>query len=285
VCEDRLAGEEWLPDYFVSESAFAQQLEYLRDYAHVLPLRAAVEHLRDGTLPDRAVSITFHDGYANNLFLAYRLLRKFGMPATVFLSSAYVESGELYPFVKLRLMRMYAPDMDFRHSPAYKSRPLQEVTAWLERRWPEVRDRVTDDQIRTLRPLTVHEVQAADPDLIDFGGHTDTHCILRNESAERREYEIRASIRKVAQWTGRPVRLFSYPNGQKGDFGQTDKQTLREEGIQAAVTGVAGTNGGGANPLELKRFPVGLYHGNTEFRAEVTGFRAMVLAASRGMGL
>jgi peptidoglycan/xylan/chitin deacetylase (PgdA/CDA1 family) len=282
VCEDRFADEAWLPDYFVSESAFVQQLEYLRQCAHVLPLGDAIQRLRDGSLPERAVSLTFDDGYANNLFLAYRLLTQFQMRATVFLSSAYVESGELYPFIKLRLVHMYG-GTGCENAPEYKSRPLQEVADWLNERWPEVRGGLTEDQIRTLRPLTVREVQEADLDFIEFGGHTDTHCILRNETAERRKDEICCSIRKVMEWTGRPVRLFSYPNGERGDFAETDKQTLREKGIRAAVTGIAGANGSDADLLELKRFPVGLYHGSSGFRAEVTGFRSVVLGASGGM--
>jgi peptidoglycan/xylan/chitin deacetylase (PgdA/CDA1 family) len=249
----------------------------------VLPLGEAVERLNDDTLPERAVSITFDDGYANNLFLAYGLLKKFRMPATVFLSSAYVESGELYPFLKLQLMRLYA-GAGAKEAADYKSRPLEEVARWLDERWPEVQGRLTADQLGTLRPLTIEEVRAADSDLIDFGAHTDTHCILRNESRQRRENEIRSSIRKVACWTGRPVRLFSYPNGEPGDFSNVDKQVLRSEGIHAAVTGIAGTNRSGADPFELRRFPIGLYHDNIGFRAEVTGFRAIVLAAGRVMG-
>jgi hypothetical protein len=35
--------------------------------------------------------------------------------------------------------------------------------------------------------------------------------------------------------------------------------------------------------LELKRYPVGLYHDSAGFQAEVTGFRSAVLAASKGL--
>jgi len=50
----------------------------------------------------RSVAITFDDGHANNLHLAYPMLQKYQLPATIFLSSAYVESGEMYPFLKLK---------------------------------------------------------------------------------------------------------------------------------------------------------------------------------------
>src|ERR1017187_5153905 len=71
ICEDRLAKEAWVPLYFVTRSAFEKQLQYLRRNAHVLPLEEAVARLRSGTLPARCVCLTFDDGYANNLDVAY----------------------------------------------------------------------------------------------------------------------------------------------------------------------------------------------------------------------
>src|SRR5262245_24984674 len=87
VCDDHLAGQPWVPDFFVTASAFERQLQYLRRHARVLPLDEAARKLREGTLPPQAVSITFDDGYANNLHLACPLLVKYGLPATFFLSS------------------------------------------------------------------------------------------------------------------------------------------------------------------------------------------------------
>lgn len=282
VCEDRMAGQAWVPGFFVTGSAFERQLQYLQQNARVLPLTESVARLRDGSLPSRCVSITFDDGYANNLSLAYPLLRKYKMPATVFLSSAYMESGELFPFLKLRLIRL-SGCANGAGAPSYKSDPLDAVLQWAGRWWPQVEKSLSGDQRSTLRPLTIAEVQAADPRLIEFGAHSHTHCILGNESRERRREEIRSSIHKVAQWAGRPVRLFSYPNGERGDFGETDKEALRANGIQAAVTGIGGANGRRSEMLELKRYPVGLYHDSDGFRAEVTGFRTAVLAAGRGL--
>jgi len=283
VCEDRLAGNAWVPGYFVTRSAFERQLQYLQRNARVLPLGEATAHLANGSLPPRSVSLTFDDGYANNLFLAYPLLREYGMPATIFLSSAYIESGELYPFLKLHLIRLSKISVGH-PTPVYKTDPLDTVVKWAARWWPEVEGKLTVDQCTSLRPLTVAEVRASDPHLIEFGAHSHTHCILNNETRERRREEIRSSLDRIAQWTGRPVRLFSYPNGERGDFGETDKEALRARSIQAAVTGISGANGRRSEMLELKRYPVGMFHDAAGFEAEVTGFRNAILAASKGWG-
>ncbi len=279
VCLDRLASEPWVPGYFVAESAFEEQLQYMQRNASVLPLCEAVTRLREGSLPPRAVSITFDDGYANNLYLAHPLLQKYRMHATVFLSSAYIQSGELYPFLKLKLIRQYVrsavPLLD------YKSNPLDLVMHSAEQSWMEVKPLLTDDQCQTLRPLNKDELRKADPRVIEFGAHGHTHCILRNESPDRRREEIRLSVRKVQEWTGRPARLFSYPNGEPGDFGEVDKEALRAEGIQAAVSGIGGSNTKPFDPLALRRYPLTMNHDKHRFRAEIAGLRSVVQSVSR----
>ena len=284
VCPDNLASANWIPQAFVKESAFASQLEYLKRNTNVLPLSEAVERLRDDSLPPRAVCLTFDDGYANNLSLAYPILRKYRMPATIFLSTAYMESQEFFPFLKAKLVQLDSR-IDLRAEPLadYKSSPLDEVDRTVRRWWDQVQARLTGDQIRILRPLRVDEVRNADSELVEFGAHSHTHCILKNECEQRRQEEVAISIRKVAEWTGKPTRLFSYPNGQRGDFGETEFRTLRAEGIDAAVTGIGGSNHSRLSMLELRRYPVALFHDDSGFRAEVTGFRSALLAMGRGV--
>jgi len=73
---------------------FRRNLDVLEEWgATVLPLEAAVAALAAGTLPDRAVSLTFDDGYASVLETAWPILRERGLPATLFAVSGYL-SGE-----------------------------------------------------------------------------------------------------------------------------------------------------------------------------------------------
>lgn len=277
VCEDRLAAEPWMPDFFVSAKMFEQQLAYLAAHARVLPLAEAVARLKDGTLPARSVALTFDDGYANNVELAAPLLNRFGMHATVFLSTRYMETGEIFPFLQTKLIRLTLPGA---RVPAYKTLPVDAVLSELGPLWRRVR--LTADQQRTLRPLTVDEVRAGSPAL-GFGAHTDSHCILSNETPERRRTEILGSIEKACAWGG--MRLFSYPNGQIGDFNEQDKQALREAGVDVAVSGIAGANRASADALELRRYPVGLHHADeARFAAEVTGCRTTLRAVAGAFG-
>jgi peptidoglycan/xylan/chitin deacetylase (PgdA/CDA1 family) len=277
ICLDTQRNQPWVPTYFVAQSAFEAQLVYLRHSAQVLPLREAVARLHKNQLPPRAVSITFDDGYANNLQIAYPLLKKYGLPATIFVCSSYAESGELFPFLKLKLIRLAMDGGGAKPVlstlPDYKSVAIDSVRAAADRSWSDLNLSLSPDQWQTLRVMTPEEIGSFDTCLVETGSHTDTHCILKNECRDRRRLEIRDSIRKISEWTGWPIRLFSYPNGEPGDFDELDREVLRAEGVEAAVTGISGANDTGADLLQLKRYPVTRDHDDYGFRAEVTGFR------------
>jgi peptidoglycan/xylan/chitin deacetylase (PgdA/CDA1 family) len=281
-CEDAAAGQPWIPAYFVTRWQLDEQLDYLARHWNILRLSEAVERLRNHDLPPRAVCLTVDDGYANNLRVAQPLFQKYHAPVTIFLASAYIESGDFYPFDRLRLIRAFAsPGAGSKNGygeslPEYLNNPLDQVLRNAEPQWRAIVPRLTNDQRRELRPLTREELRQLDPGVVELGAHSHNHCILRNETPERRRQEIETSLDRVAEWTGQPTRLFSYPNGQPGDFGAIDKEVLRSRGVEAAVSTISGANAPGQDPLELKRYPVGLYHDRNAFRAEVSGFRTLV---------
>ncbi|MGO0121966.1 polysaccharide deacetylase family protein [Desulfothermobacter acidiphilus] len=66
---------------------FDWQMRYLRTHGyHVVSLEDAYAHLNQGKpLPPKAVVITFDDGYQDNYFYAWPILRRYGYPATIFL--------------------------------------------------------------------------------------------------------------------------------------------------------------------------------------------------------
>jgi peptidoglycan/xylan/chitin deacetylase (PgdA/CDA1 family) len=79
----------------VTPEHFAEQLDALRRHMDVVPL---VELLRDDRrrTSDRAVAVTFDDGYGDNLHAAWPLLRHFDVPWTLFLASGHLGSGRQF---------------------------------------------------------------------------------------------------------------------------------------------------------------------------------------------
>jgi peptidoglycan/xylan/chitin deacetylase (PgdA/CDA1 family) len=76
---------------------FRRHLDVLDDWgATVLPLDAAVADLDAGTLPERAVALTFDDGYASVVERAWPVLRDRGLPATLFVVTDYLAGDQRF---------------------------------------------------------------------------------------------------------------------------------------------------------------------------------------------
>ena len=74
----------------VSVRHFAEQLEFISRRCHPMSLSSFADAARRGSLPERAVAVTFDDGYADNLERAKPLLEHHEVSATVFLTTSYL---------------------------------------------------------------------------------------------------------------------------------------------------------------------------------------------------
>ena len=69
-------------DLAVSPKNFMQQIDYIKRTCSVVSLLDIAKGLRSGSLPRRAVAITFDDGYVDNLKNAKPILKAAQTPAT-----------------------------------------------------------------------------------------------------------------------------------------------------------------------------------------------------------
>ncbi|MCK5799686.1 MAG: polysaccharide deacetylase family protein, partial [Deltaproteobacteria bacterium] len=63
---------------------------HLAAHYEVLPLEELERQRHSGKVPSRAVALTFDDGYADNYHLALPILRRYGLPATVFVTTGFI---------------------------------------------------------------------------------------------------------------------------------------------------------------------------------------------------
>jgi GT2 family glycosyltransferase/peptidoglycan/xylan/chitin deacetylase (PgdA/CDA1 family)/glycosyltransferase involved in cell wall biosynthesis len=220
----------------VTPQRFAEHLDVLSGRWNVLRLRDLVRALQVGALPDRAVVITFDDGYADNLHNAKPVLERYGKPATVFVASGYV--GNKREFWWDELERVVRRDGSL-NLDLYRSlhRLLQRLThtercQMLDgfREWAGIETELRRPQ-NTLSATELAEL--ARGDLIDIGSHTVTHALLEAlpEAQQRAEIvQSKAGLEEILGWR---VDHFAYPYGR---YSEATIRILRSAGFACACT-------------------------------------------------
>jgi hypothetical protein len=82
--------------YFPSSSVerFEREVRYVAENHHVVSLREAVRRLAEGAPAEPVVAIMFDDGYEDNCSVAYPILEKYGITATIFLTTGALDSQQ-----------------------------------------------------------------------------------------------------------------------------------------------------------------------------------------------
>jgi peptidoglycan/xylan/chitin deacetylase (PgdA/CDA1 family) len=289
VLSSPLAVPDWC---FMDATVFRGQAEYLARHFEVVLLSEAVQRLRRRQVRRPMAVITFDDGMQSVHDVALPILKRLGLPATVFLTTGFVGTDDT-PW-HCRLNRALAAAT--RRSLVWReeefpldSAPLRaRAGALLQSRLKQLPHSMLMHELRALvgalgddaeravapgspyRVMGPREVEALKASgQAEFGAHGVTHAILSLVPPDEREHEVAASLRAVADLTGAPCRLFAYPNGGKNDYTADVRKRLGELGVEGAVTSQPGACTPTTPRLELRRYGVGADMDAAEFQLAV----------------
>jgi len=272
------------------------RLEALRSGGyHVLPLGDAIQRLYDGTLPPRAVALTFDDGTHDFAAMAVPILREFQMPATVYLTTYYAErGGPVFDTMASYLLWRARGVSISGEGITTDGRPLDLTTRDRIRRASSrvhafARERTLtseqkDDVLeriaargnidyqaivakRLFHIMTPTEVTSLPKDLIDVQLHTHRHRVPLDRALFRQEIEDnRRSLARIG--VGETKSHFCYPSGL------TDPAFLpwlREAAMTSATTCFVGLASRHNDPLMLPRLVDTMALTPLEFEGWLTG--------------
>lgn len=119
----------------VSPDTFRQHMQYLADHHKVLPLKQVIEALQNKQpLPDKAVVITFDDGYDNIYDNAHPILDEFKFPYTVFINPPLI--GEVnYQLTWQQVKLMASEGASFANHGNQHTHLLTKDTGESEEKW------------------------------------------------------------------------------------------------------------------------------------------------------
>jgi peptidoglycan/xylan/chitin deacetylase (PgdA/CDA1 family)/SAM-dependent methyltransferase len=233
-----------------------QHLAYLVRHAHVMGLGELVERAGTEALPERAVALTFDDGYAEMLSVVSPMLVELNLPATFFVITSLLATGQeaWWDVVEHVLLAGPRPtpvlELDLLGKP---TKLVVESEADALSAWRAIHDAVLgagvaerEEILRQLhtwsgagRPRPRHTT-LTDKQLVELsrrpghtiGAHSVHHLALGRQSFETQQEEVMES--KVAlERLGLAVEAFAYPFG---DVGDGTIELVRAAGYRMAVT-------------------------------------------------
>ena len=260
----------------VSSQHFAEQLVFLRRNFDLVPLEELLLRLQERKLARQYVVLTFDDGYNDNYAVAGPILARFDAPASVFVTTGYLDQRREYWWDELHRLVMEAPENppEWRFDAGGKefsfpgSRPRAEAReslhALLVTSTAEDRERALDQLAQLTgasriirpeyRPMTSEECRLFDRGgLIRLGAHTVNHLWLAAHPIQVQEAELRNAKAALESVLGRKVDSFAYPYGKRDAVGAETLRLVREAGYSLACANVRGQVFSDNDPLWLPR--------------------------------
>lgn len=253
-----VSGEETHPGIenyrgkHIPKRAFENQIIFLQKHFTIVTLDSMEKVVAQGmSLQKPLCAITFDDGYKNNFIHAFPILKKYEVPATIFVTVGFIEGNFLWP-----------DRLEYTVGHTKKSSLLitlfgVQTTFKTDTREERIK---TDDTLRSFLkklnshdretflstiekelgcaltpqnaplnylPLSKQDLQTLGAEGVSIGAHTVNHPILSRLTPEEQKEEISSSFEYVKNITGN-CHHFAYPNGQKGDWNKDTEKILSE---------------------------------------------------------
>ena len=276
--------------------------------AHFRPVRTLELLAADPDASCARFSVTFDDGYHDNLSLAAPVLERLGIPATLFLTTDFIGTQRLFWWEQLgEMLRAtqeksldlggVAPELQTRwplpERLALEPAGARERAHWLismacMRTPPEEIDGVLTRLSIALRAPRRVEGRAA-PLLawddvrrwcragFDVGAHGASHANLGLAPEALAQAEIQGCLRAIERETGVAASLFAYPYGGPEHRSPGAVRALAASGCRGAFTTELGLLGPRSDRFALPRFGLSsgsrlkcVYHTERAFASRLT---------------
>lgn len=282
VVPDTLAGVPWVPDYFVTESQFREQMLLAKSFGQIVRLSDVYSSANASRrLSAPQIAVTFDDVAACAFAYARPTLNELNIPATFFVSTGLVSSRRLPAADMVRLLRAYPKMQKSAASPAieeicrepasHKALNIQTLQRILARVDGQVLTNAPQEAVHTLKPLSWLQLRSLVDDGHEVGGHTVDHAILARQVDRTRTQQIAKCYTDIQENLNIDPVGFAYPNGGPGDFGMDDADKIRAAGFDYAVTTAAGFCSSVTPRYALPRVSVGMGHTRMRFMLELSG--------------
>jgi len=215
---------------------FEQHMKFIKDNFKIVSMTEGLKNIYERKEKNICVSVNLDDGYMDNYLYAYPVLKKYKVPATIFLTTDYIGKNQVFWWDRV----FNTVSSDEHATDRINARLRTEKESEIQRIIKEMEDK--SPLLKKAQPsmmLGWEEIRKMKEDGINFGSHTKTHrnlCLLNDEEVEE---ELEGSKNTIEENLGAGDMEFSYPFGI---YDERIKSLAKKAGFGYARAGFKGFN-------------------------------------------
>jgi peptidoglycan/xylan/chitin deacetylase (PgdA/CDA1 family) len=253
--------ERWDGSLFLNADRFEKRLQTLIDGGfRVLSLQEGLSRVAANTLPEKSVVLTFDDGFYSFYQVAWPLLKRYNLPATVYLTTYYCSYNRpVFDLMSAYLLwhappKIYAAhnlanlgsELDLRTGAA-RAGALRNLNRWAAeqnlsgRHKDEIVHQLAEGlgidyrdilRRRLLHLMNPQEIADLSAQGVDFQLHTHRHRMPLQQDLLWEE--LKENRDRIAEWTGgAPPDHFCFPSGT---WHPSQIPWLKQWGVRSSTT-------------------------------------------------
>ncbi len=267
----------------VKESEFEAQMKFISKNFNLLSIEDL--HNYNFRCSNFSVLVTFDDGYLDNYEIAYPILKKYNIPATIYLVSKNFVSRPWAWWIELWNYLKKVKKVNFEGKEYLCMNNFQKEKVFFTLK-NKIKKLDITGQLNLFKNLTNNETRESHDDiflninhieemkkndLVNFGCHTHNHLCFSNFSEEIVENEIEKSKEILEKKLNIKISHFAYPYGSLNDINYFEHKILKKLNFKSAVTTSEINNKDNSN-FYLTRVSIGPFVNLQDFRRKLTGF-------------
>lgn len=272
-----------------STEQFDRQIRFVSRHYHPITFNDLIDSLNGiKKLPANPVIVSFDDGFDDNYRNAFPILKKYSVPATIFLATNYIGKPMTFWFDRVVYNLRNAEELDLSSYKGPNIRnfaqdPEKNITTVLKflKKIPDsqrieildtIENRYGDEYpehgFKDSRPMTWDQVREMANSGIEFGSHTLSHPILSKLDDRQLESELSDSRRIIEDQINQSCQVIAYPVGGREEYDQRTREGARKAGYSLGISYQTGTNIVGAmENYDIRRLHVETYIDHPRFAA------------------